>query len=84
MLATGDLVMIGSLGIVYFTGQLGVVHSTVLSIDDTRGQLVPSKPGHYYLVVLTASERSHVFHEDNLKLLSRANKKENEPDIPEP
>ena len=79
MLTTGDLVVVKSLGIIHFAGQLGIVHSTVISLNDARGQLIPSKPGHYYLVLLTASEGSHVFHEDNLKLLSRAAKKENVP-----
>jgi len=80
MLTTGDLVEIKSLGLRHFADRLAIVQSVALAAKDEKGQPIawPTRSGYYYLVMVIGGESSHVFHEDNLKVISTAGKKHNE------
>lgn len=78
-LSPGDLVKVNKLvTLKYFAGKLGVVigHAITFEAKDIDSA---AESGHYYQVrVACAEEESHIFHEENLKLISKAGKRNNE------
>ena len=78
-LSPGDLVKVNKLvTLKYFAGKLGVVigHATTFEATDIDSA---AESGNYYQVrVSCAEEESHIFHEENLKLISKAGKTNNE------
>jgi hypothetical protein len=74
-LAPGDLVQISKLvAIKYFAGKLGVVMDHIMTYEaddiDTAAQ-----SGNYFKVTLADTvKESHIFHEENLSLISKGRK----------
>ena len=74
MLATGDLVQIHDNAFKYFAGKLAIVgHLAHCEEYYTKDGAVEQRL--YYLVTLAGTTNNHIFPEDELKLLSKAQKK---------
>jgi len=75
MLAPGDLVRITNSALRYFDGKLALVNYAVHVEEHMEGdQLLYTT---HYLVTLTDASNSHIFTENELELISKAqNKKE--------
>lgn len=73
MLTTGDLVKIKDHAFKYFANQLAVVDHVAMRSEyyDEQGEI---QERTYYLVTLSGSDHSHVFPEDHLTLVSKAQK----------
>ena len=74
----GDLVKIIQSSLRYFKGRLALVIKLVHTVecyndryDHTSGY---ERSGDYYLVRLASSEDSHIFHEEDMELVSRVQK----------
>ena len=73
MLATGDLVKIKDYAFKYFANRLAMVNH-VAHRDEYYDEQGAIQERTYYLVTLSGSDHSHVFPEDHLILVSKANK----------
>ena len=73
VLATGDLVKIVDHAFKYFANQLAVVDHVAMRSEyyDDDGVI---QERTYYLVTLSGTDHSHVFPEDHLEVVSKANK----------
>jgi hypothetical protein len=71
MLTTGDLVEVKGIGFAYFAGRLALVDHTahIEEYYDDAGKL---QTRLYYLVTLADNTASHVFPEEHLILVSKA------------
>ena len=71
MLTTGDLVRIHTTAFKYFADKLAIVNH-VAHRDEYYNEAGKIEECTYYLVTLTELDSSHVFPEDELTLISKA------------
>ena len=73
----GDLVKIVQTSLQYFANRLGIIIKCVHTIPGIRkeDQIGFERPGDYYLVKLSDSDDTHVFHQEDLQLLSKVPKR---------
>ena len=73
ILHVGDLVKITSTALSYFSGRLAIVIELVYSVpEQNKIQKVGyERPGNYYHIKLADKDDTHIFHREDLELLSK-------------